>query len=536
MDHNVQSDAGEWPDAKRYPKSIRFQFSLYVAVIILVLMITTSVIVTEKYASAVTRGIVERLLAQARSCSGSAGKHLLTADEPDALMLNNICRRLSDDSNDIYWAAIADSKGELVAHTDVRQIASVGRLPTWNTTGEQELLRLDEAYTVANDTVRIKVPIRERQLIVGQLELAASAEPIKSSRTQSLVTMASVTLVVLLLGLPLTMILTHRKLRPVSVITEHLRNTKLGDLNIDIPIKTRNEFGYLADTLRVMGQKVKEAQLQTVEQERMAKELEIAREIQANILPKTFPKSAQYESFGFYQSAKEVGGDYFDFIEIDSQRLGLLVADVSGKSLPGMLVMLLTRDIVKQMSQHISDPAQLLGRVNRELRPNIKRGMFVTMFFGILDHSKGRFEFASAGHNPLLYISAIDGSVNQYKPKGFPLGLMPPEQFDKRIEVDSVNLMPGDVLVQYSDGINEARNSEGEEFGMDRFMSSLRQNGHYSADKTVESLMNAHDEFVGSAPQYDDITLVAVKWHGHTIDNGSGEKGEDRYEHQHQNT
>jgi sigma-B regulation protein RsbU (phosphoserine phosphatase) len=334
--------------------------------------------------------------------------------------------------------------------------------------------------------------------------------------------------------LPLTMILTHRKLRPISVITEHLRNTKPSNLSIDIPIQARNEFGYLADTLRVMGQKVIQAQLQTVERERMARELEIAREIQANILPKTFPKSSEFESFGFYQSAREVGGDYFDFIEIDSHRLGFLVADVSGKSLPGMLVMLLTRDIVKQASRQVSDPAQLLEYVNKELRPNIRRGMFVTMFFGVLDRLTGRIDFASAGHNPLLCISAADGDISQYKPKGYPLGLMAPEQFVERIEVHSLNLKPGDVLVQYSDGINEAHNRGGEEYGMDRFVSSIRQNSRKTAEKLVESVVHAHSEFVGSVAQYDDITLVAVKWHGHLTDNSNEENHAGNNGHQHQ--
>ena len=535
MNRDDSQAAYEWPDAKKYPRSIRFHISLYVAGVILLLMIVSSFIVSEKYASVVTRSIVEQLLAQARSYSSSAAKHFLTTDSPDVLMLNNICRRLSDESKYIYWAAITDAKGDLVAHTDVRQIASVGRLPKWPTSGEQELLRDDEAYTVVRDTVRIRVPIRERQLTVGQLELAASAAPIRLARRQALITMTSITLAVLLLGLPLTMLLMHRKLRPISVITEHLRNTKLGNLDINIPIETKNEFGYLADTLWVMGHKVREAQLATVERERMAKELEIAHEIQASILPKSFPEGPEFETYGFYQSAREVGGDYFDFIEIDSEHIGFLVADVSGKSLPGMLVMLLTRDIVRQASRHITDPARLLNHVNRELRPDIRKGMFVTMFFGVLNRVTGRFEFASAGHNPLLHAASADGSVSTFRPKGYPLGLMPPKQFDERIEPASLTLKEGDILVQFTDGINEAQDGNGEEFGMDRFVSTLGRAGELSPRQVVESVMNTHNDFVGSADQYDDITLVAVKWRGKAADNSTEGTGQYSYERQKQN-
>lgn len=528
MSRSSLSKSEDWPDPKGYPKSIRIHFSVYVGAVILLLMVVTGVIVSEKHASSMTEAVVERLVTQARSYSNSASKLFVTAEAPDALMLNNICRKLSDDSDDIFWAAVADSGKHLIAHTDVRQVASVGSLPVWRSTREWESLRDGETYTISGDTVRINVPIREHGLIVGQLELAASAEPIRSSRFQSLITMGSIALAVLLLGLPLTLVMTHRKLRPLTVITEHLRGMDPNEPRVDIPISTMNEFGYLADTLRVMGSKVTEAKAQSIERERMAKELEIAREIQGNILPKRFPGNNAIETAGFYQSAKEVGGDYYDFIELDENRFGFLVADVSGKSLPGMLVMLLTRDIVRQTSRQITDPAELLRQVNRELRPSIRRGMFVTMFFGILDLRTGRCDFASAGHNPLLHLSSADGTVQQHKPGGFPLGLIASEQFDKEIRTESLMLRENDVLIQYTDGINEAQNRDRDEYGMERFISSLGQNQNRPTQEIVESTMDELRSFVGSADQYDDITLVAVKWCQSIAKPDSGDTNERR--------
>ena len=244
----------EWPDVRRYPRSIRLDFALYVAATIVALMAATGFITSEKHASAVTRGLVEKSLAQARSYSSAAGKHLLSSNGPDALMLNSICRKLSDESDDIYWSAITDENGTLVAHTNVRNVTSGATLPQWLPADNPGILRSDERYALDNDTLRVRVPIREQQLVIGQLELAASAAPIAAARQQSLITMASITLVMLLIGLPLTMVLTHRKLRPISTITRHLQDANLTDLSIDIPIKTRNEFGYLSDTLRVMGE------------------------------------------------------------------------------------------------------------------------------------------------------------------------------------------------------------------------------------------------------------------------------------------
>jgi sigma-B regulation protein RsbU (phosphoserine phosphatase) len=280
-----------------------------------------------------------------------------------------------------------------------------------------------------------------------------------------------------------------------------------------------------------MGEQVSQAQRETIEHERMAKELEIAREIQTKILPKSFPTGNNIESFGFYESAKQVGGDYYDFIEFDSQRFGFLVADVSGKSLPGMLVMLLTRDLVRQAATHTTDPAGLLKQVNRELRPNIRRGMFVTIFLGVLDRVTGRFDFASAGHNPLLRTSAADTTVSQYKPDGFPLGLMAPEQFDKQIKGETISLAPGDTLIQYTDGINEAQNTTQDEYGMERFIAVLERLHPKSTKDLVESAMAEHRSFVGSADQYDDITFVAVKWLPGVTDIDNGDDFEREHKH-----
>jgi sigma-B regulation protein RsbU (phosphoserine phosphatase) len=280
-----------------------------------------------------------------------------------------------------------------------------------------------------------------------------------------------------------------------------------------------------------MGEQVSQAQRETIERERMAKELEIAREIQNKILPKGFPAGNNIESFGFYESAKQVGGDYYDFIEFDSRHFGFLVADVSGKSLPGMLVMLLTRDLVRQAATRTTDSAELLKQVNRELRPNIHRGMFVTMFFGVLDRITGQFDFACAGHNPLLRTSASDTTVSKYKPDGFPLGLMAPEQFDKQIKKETISLAPGDTLIQYTDGINEARNIDQEEYGMDRLIAILERLTLKPTKDIVESAIAEHRSFVGSADQYDDITLVAVKWHSKVTETDKGDDCEREHKH-----
>ena len=320
------------------------------------------------------------------------------------------------------------------------------------------------------------------------------------------------------LGMPITIVLLHRKLRPLSMITVHLKNVNFENISFDIPLTSKNEFGYLAETIHVMGTKLNLAQKELIEKERMSRELEIAREIQASILPKSYPQAAEFEFAGTYRSAKQVGGDYYDFIDFDDDRLGILIADVSGKSLPGMLVMLLTRDIVKRLTRSLRPPSQLLSEVNGELWGNIKKGMFVTMFFGILDKKAGRFSFASAGHNPLILLKGGTGKTDLIKTKGFPLGMVESKIFEKRMESGELILQKNDWLIQYTDGINEAQNSRGEEFGLDRFAQIIESCKNLTPTQFVGELLRQHEQFVGNAEQYDDITLLSIKWLGKSSD------------------
>jgi serine phosphatase RsbU (regulator of sigma subunit) len=500
------------------------EFSLYVAAAMLTLMAVTGYIISNQYVSTVTQNVAEKLLVQARSYSGPAGKHILSAAEPDALMLNNLCRKLSADNPDLYWVGIAGPDSVVIAHTNIRQVVSKKKLPFASNQNPIPGIKTGERLSISGDSVLISVPVVEEGIELGYLSAAGTTRPIKEARRRSITTVASITVIMILLGLPVTMLLVQKKLRPVSTITNQLRKINFDDISINIPISSRNEFGYLAETLHVMGDKLNLARQELVERERMARELEIAREIQVNILPRQYPTSSTFEFGGAYKSAREVGGDYYDFINFGDEHLAFLVADVSGKSLPGMLVMLLTRDIVKNLTRTMWEPGQLLRAVNQELEPNIKKGMFVTMFYGLLYRRTGRFVFASAGHNPLIWVRATGLKPDLVRPKGYPLGMMSPSMFNQRLETAEIQLSPGDCLIQYTDGVNEAHNPKEEEFGMDRLIQAVLTNRTLDPSDMVATVLSHHERFVGSAPQYDDITLVAMKWKGIVDDISSTER------------
>ena len=511
-----QSDqfARGWPQQHEFKRSIRLEFSLYLAITVVVLMLVTGYVITNNYVKTVTENVVDKLLVQARSFSTAAGKNIIGGEQPDDLMLTTICKRFVSENPDVYWVGIAGSDDIYIAHTDIRKVVSRSRMTLYSSRDYQKLLHEREQLGFDHDTINLAIPITENDIVLGHLALGASSRRIAQARNLSITAVASVTIIMLFLGIPVTMFVVNRKLRPISVISKRLQQIDPDELTMDLPIHTRDEFGYLAETLRYMAAKVREAREQALENERVQREYEIAHEIQSNILPRQYPQSSMFEFAGAYESAREIGGDYYDFIEHDERYLGFLIADVSGKSLPGMLVMLLTRDIVRNIARSTADPTELLSRVNSELLPNIRKGMFVTMSYSVLDKETGQLTFASAGHNPLIWFSRDMRSPTLIKTKGFPLGLMPEEQFRNRVEKRTIDLQRGDLLVQYTDGVNEAHNPQGDEFGVDRFVGCLTERRDLPPPRLVQDVLRLHRTFVGGEPQFDDITMLVLRWNG----------------------
>ncbi len=258
-----------------------------------------------------------------------------------------------------------------------------------------------------------------------------------------------------------------------------------------------------APALRV-GQLVREQEIQARQHERIEQELEVARLIQQNFLPRELPDLAGWEISAHYKPAREVGGDFYDVIELDGGRVAFVVGDVTDKGVPAAMVMAATRSILRATSQRQSSPAAVLRRANDLLCPDMPPKMFVTCLFAVLEPSTGVLRYANAGHN-LPCVRTASGSV-ELRATGMPLGLMPEMEYDEKEAV----LEPGECLLLYSDGLVEAHDPGGEMFGFPR----LRELMGLSTASTspVEGLLAELDRFTGSAwEQEDDITLVALE-------------------------
>src|SRR5215218_7595106 len=240
------------------------------------------------------------------------------------------------------------------------------------------------------------------------------------------------------------------------------------------------------------------------ERERIEQELQVARRIQQELLPETIPELQGWRIAAYYGPAREVGGDFYDFLEFPDGRLGLVVGDATGHGMPAALVMATTRGMLRAVVQSLESPGEVLARVNEALVADIPPSTFVTCFYGVLDPKDGHMSYANAGHN--LPCRRHDGQAEELRARGMPLGLIPGMRYEQKETI----LASGESTLFYSDGLVEAHDPQGEMFGFPRLRELVA--GHGEERSLGDFLMGELYSFVGEGwEQEDDITLLTLK-------------------------
>jgi sigma-B regulation protein RsbU (phosphoserine phosphatase) len=252
---------------------------------------------------------------------------------------------------------------------------------------------------------------------------------------------------------------------------------------------------------------LKAAQAQIVEKEKMEHELEVARRIQRSILPRALPQRPGFDFGAQIVPMSAVGGDFFDFIPLDGDRLGIAVGDVSDHGVPAALFMALTATLLRAGAHRFDSPREVLRSVNHHLLDINDAGMFVTVLYGVLDYATRDFTYARAGHEPLIVFDAHGKWVEQSRVPGQLLGILP----EPVLEVQRVTLTPGSTLFLYTDGVNEAFNVRDEMFGEARLRQAIAAHRRDSAQALCEGVLDHVTSFRGRAAQRDDVALAAVQ-------------------------
>lgn len=412
-------------------------------------------------------------------------------------------------------AVLVDTSGRIISHPDERRRqqslaqmqvvqaglrgqAGIAQEVVPSASGEEAERRFLIAYT----------PIPSTGWVLLVQEDVAEAESLRSSLLWGfLVVGVGVLALILVIGFIGAVWFS----RPIRHLISGVRRVAGGDFGTEIDYTSKDEFGQLADAFNHMTRSLRnyidELQQTTAAKERVESQLKIAREIQESILPKgfpPFPERQEIQVFALSQPAREMGGDFYDYFLLDGNKLGLVIADVSDKGVPAALFMAITKTMLKSIALKLASPSAVLREVNHVVARDNEKCMFVTIFYGVVDLDSGIMVFANAGHN-LPYIIRRTGEVERVtKTHGIALGVVDEINLDE----GRVALSPGDRLVFYTDGITEAPNLEGMEFGEDQLVSSIRTHRAGGIQRLCQALVDEVMRHQQDLPQHDDITCL----------------------------
>jgi sigma-B regulation protein RsbU (phosphoserine phosphatase) len=310
---------------------------------------------------------------------------------------------------------------------------------------------------------------------------------------------------------------------PITALTNGAVTISGGDLNYRFDVKTNDEIEILAGSFNQM---IGDIQTVTAEKQRINSELSVASEIQNDMLPRIFPKFSSHDWVALsakMEPAKEVGGDFFDFFYLDEEetKIVFVIADVSGKGVPAALFMVIAKTLIKQQMLHSGDPADALEQTNKILCEDNPRSMFVTTLICSVDLKTGQMIYANGGHNPPLLSTGNEPYQFMQLKKGIPPGMME----ESRYKICSLQLQPGDKLYLYTDGVNEAMNPKGEQFGNERFLEAANEFLSSTPEEFDAAIRQRVSSFVDGAEQSDDITTLAISYLGNSVENKEGEYG-----------
>ena len=487
-------------------RSLRFAYTLQAFGAITLLVGVAFGLIHVRQTRALTDELVEQARGGARTLSAPAVE-VLARPEPMSIeqtLLNQSIRALLKAHPEYASARVLDASGRVWGSDQFEELFTRRLIP------KSGVIRDKDTRTVYEPVLH-SAP--EGGTPSGWIELALKESAIADRTARARTELATIALLTLLAGCVLSAILIGIFVKPIQALSDTVRAIGEGQMLTDIGSSGNEEIDDIARAFNEVTAKFRAAQGNVMEQERLQREMQVAQEIQQTLLPKSVPDLEGFEIGYLYRAAKEVGGDYFDFIDVDDRTKGVVVADVSGKGVPGSLVMTMIRTALRMEARGNRSASDVMSKMNTFVTEDMRKGMFVTMFYVVLDSINRAVSYASAGHNPMILYRGGQDATYFLKPKGIPVGINASDQdlFRKTISVEKLTLRQDDMLVIYTDGITEAMNPSRDQFGEARLLASIKRHGHRSAQEFADLLNEEIHEFTAGALQNDDITLVAIK-------------------------
>ncbi len=489
--------------------NFKIQITMLVSLLVAGLVAAFSWTVATRERSMIQTAVLQRVILQGRNLALSSVKPLLR-DDPE-FELHPLVSRVQQYDRNIVSIAIVDRRGMIKGH---RHITAIDKeyVPSGGLRSiEQAILKsAGEVFLENDEIIEVSIPVTDQHEEIGTVHLQYSKREIHEAVAGIRERIIRIGLFALVIGVLISLLLAFHITRPVSTLTKGAESIGKGKLDTRITIRSVKEIQALAHTFNEMARSLEESRRAMLDKERLEKELEIAREIQETLLPAHLPHLRNFEIDAYYHPASQVGGDYFDLIKVDEQRLMIAVGDVAGKGVPGLVIMAMTRMLVQHLALRGEQPSRLLRHLNVLLKRDMKRNLFLTLFCGLLDKEEGTLSFASAAHMPLIVYHSSEQMVRMVKTQARPLGVFADDVFSKGLDEVTIQLRPGDLFLQFTDGLNEMRDPEGAEFGMEKIMQAVYDEAKGGARHLLAELRRRLEAFRRDAPQSDDLTLLAV--------------------------
>lgn len=484
------------------------QMGFTIAIVTIVNFVAGSWFVVTRERDTLTRELTRRLVAEAQSLAAAVSGQLLRHD-PE-LELHPLVLRALESTSDWVDLVVVNADGVVVGHRDLLRVGSRFEHPA----GLRALPPapgVDAGATVGLDGPDIVIlhPVRHLDREVGRLVVRASRAGIETTLAASQRRLVAVGIVGAVLGTLAGLALVGWHLRPLGDLHRGVMLLGSGDLEARVAVRSRTELGGFGELINSMAAGLESAQKRLIHKERLDRELEIAADLQTILLPSRVTVGEGYAIRTHYESALEVSGDYYDVIPLGADHCAVVAADVSGKGVPGLVVMSMLRTVLHALTRPGQDLAEVLAHAETVLRGSMRRGMFVTCVYGVLDVRRHAFRYVSAGHCPPARFGA---SGAEWLPAGGkPLGLFPSPLFRKSLVEREVKLAPGDGLVLYTDGLPEALDPNGRTVGYEAVLETLRSARNDDADGVLRRLLGTCATHRRGRAQSDDVTLLVLR-------------------------
>jgi serine phosphatase RsbU (regulator of sigma subunit) len=502
------------PEYKKRKLYLWIQLSVAISLIVIIITLLIGFYTIKHEQNSLRTEYLRRILAQTRAIAASSSGSILLSPGESSMVLRDMVLRYLEGNPDCLNITVIDKENMIRGARDFSDIKKTFDKPKYRKTDTENLgLNDNEILAMSDGNFLAVTPIIKLRDVYGEVWALYSPERLEQTTKNARNNVILLGCIIMTIGVGLSIFIANRMVSPINKLVQATLKIGEGDLSYRVQgISSRNEIGILAENFNEMAEKLEKARQVEIDKNIMDREFKLAEDLQGNLLPNEFPNVNSLDIFAICKTAKTVGGDYYDIIQLDEHNIAFVVADISGKGLSGLLVMSLIRNLLRIQARKYFTPKRVLTETNKQLTPDFQKGRFVTVFYGLYHWPTHTLTFSSAGHTPLIHYRNADNKSIPIDCKGRPLGLFVGDYFNDRLEEKTILLSPEDFIVSFTDGVTESVNPDGDLFGEQRLFKLIEKLGAKNNSKSIiNGILQEIQSFTNTEVTTDDITILILK-------------------------